>query len=89
MLAEWAVMTSTEGVVLNWLGPLVATVALPDQSRLTLRVTGDYPWQLETDMAIEPEHEQPFTLRIRVPAWSTAFSATCNNELLPQPAPGA
>lgn len=89
MLAEWAVMTSTEGVVLNWLGPLVATVALPDQSRLTLRVTGDYPWQLETDMAIEPEREQPFTLRIRVPAWSTAFSATCNNELLPSPAPGA
>jgi len=89
MLAEWAVMKSTQGVILNWLGPLAATVALPDQSRLTLRVTGDYPWQLETDIVVEPEREQRFTLRIRVPAWSTVSSATSNNEPLPPPAPGA
>lgn len=89
MLAEWAVMTTTNGVVLNWLGPLAATVTLPDQSRLTLRVTGDYPWQLETHIALEPEREQHVTLHIHVPAWSTISSATCNNQPLPPPAPGS
>ena len=89
MLAEWALMTSNNSVVLNWLGPLAATVPLPDKSRLTVRVTGDYPWQLATDIALEPEREQHFVLRVRIPAWSRASSATLNGQPLPTPAPGS
>jgi DUF1680 family protein len=89
MLAEWAVMTSPEGVVLNWLGPLTASLPLSGGSRVTFRTTGDYPWDLATGIVVEPEREHEFTLHIRVPTWSAAPSAALNDAPLPAPAPGS
>ncbi len=88
LLTDWAVMSAADGPVLNWLGPVTIRTTLPNKAPLTLRVIGNYPWQLTTTIAVETESDQTFTLRLRVPEWSRATAAQLNGTALTGLKPG-
>jgi uncharacterized protein len=96
MLAEWAVMGSSNGYVLNWLAPFRA--ALPgssaadqsfDQARRVIAVEGNYPVEPQVTIRLQLEQDEEFTLRIRIPAWSLNTTASLNSEPLPAPKAGS
>ncbi|HUR45818.1 MAG TPA: beta-L-arabinofuranosidase domain-containing protein, partial [Candidatus Saccharimonadales bacterium] len=82
MLSEWSTMIAPDGIVQNWLGPSSTTVTL-GHLRVRLRIEGNYPRESPIVLLVEPEQPQEFTLRMRVPEWSSHAVASLNNKTLP------
>jgi DUF1680 family protein len=68
MLADWAVMSDSSGLVINWHGPL-EMIATDSQNRpVTLRCESDYPagghvvWRIQS--------AEKMRVRFRIPAWA-------------------
>ncbi len=68
MLSEWAVMADAQGVVLNYLGAMKATVKLKDGMSVQVEEAPGASGGVE--VVVRPEREMEFTLRLRIPAWS-------------------
>lgn len=78
VLADWAVMSAPDGLVLNWLAPMDATAALAGHPDRPVRITvsGDYPVEGQSLIRVDPPAPgTEFTLRIRIPAWAAAPQA--------------
>lgn len=84
MLSEWAVMRSTDGLILNWLAP--AEFSLP--SNELLRVEGDYPVNGRVVIQYLTENERESTLQVRIPGWSLKTKVRLNGAAFPDPQPG-
>ncbi|MCL4179909.1 MAG: glycoside hydrolase family 127 protein, partial [Verrucomicrobia bacterium] len=80
MLGEWAVMTATDGLMVNWLGPVSAHAQLADGMPVLLEVTGTYPLAGRVKLRVEPQQPAQFTLRVRVPCWADGAEARLNGE---------
>jgi DUF1680 family protein len=89
MLAEWAVLADREGPVVSYHGPFEASLVLADGLRVRIVEETSYPaGSGSIRVAVHPEREAEFSLRLRIPAWSRAARARVNGEALPDPAPG-
>jgi len=71
ILSEWGVLSDDEGIVLNYYGPCTVEVPHPTLGRIRLTQTTDYPVGGAVRLAVDPERAGEFTLKLRVPAWST------------------
>jgi hypothetical protein len=80
MLADWAVMQSEDGVVLNYYGPSDFTVSLPSGRKLRLEQVTDYPRAGAIRLVVSPDAPEPFVLRLRMPHWSTQTEVRVNGE---------
>ncbi|MGQ9591728.1 MAG: beta-L-arabinofuranosidase domain-containing protein, partial [Planctomycetota bacterium] len=70
-VAEWAVLSKGPSVTLSYYGPLRASLALPSGTRLELEEATSYPAGDGTvEIAVRPEREEEFELRLRIPEWS-------------------
>jgi hypothetical protein len=88
LLSEWALMAEGEdALVLNWYGPstMTATVA---GTRVTLEQETEYPAVGTVVLVVSPEKPAEFTLRLRVPHWSSATRVFLNREAAPDVAAG-
>ncbi|MGZ4524856.1 MAG: beta-L-arabinofuranosidase domain-containing protein [Mycobacterium sp.] len=78
VLSEWAVMTAADGIVVNFYGPSRFTVALPTGNQVIIQQTTRYPLEGRVDIVITATHVETFTVRVRIPAWSTTTSVAVN-----------
>lgn len=90
MLSEWAVTADAEGLAVNFYGPGAFDLPLGKGNRVELTQKTSYPVEGIVRLAIEPKEKATFTVRLRIPAWSTRTSAKINGKPAPEaPKPGA
>jgi DUF1680 family protein len=88
MLAEWAVMSASDELVVNWLGPMRAQTTLIDGTPVTLKVTGDYPAAGRVAIRVEPVEPREFSLRLRIPDWAEGVTVRLNGQSQDPVVPG-
>lgn len=89
MLSEWAVMADAGGLTINWHGPGEFAGSLRDGTAVRLRCAGDYPLSDQVAWTVTlPSDPKRFTLRFRIPAWSTKTTAKLNGDALGVPTSG-
>lgn len=88
LLPQIAVMSSAEGPVVNLYGESTATLPLANGGTVRIEQTTTYPAGDTVRIAVTPDKPGPFTLRLRIPAWSRDTSLALNNEPQPAPTPG-
>jgi uncharacterized protein len=69
-LSDWAVMTSTNGLVVNWLGAGKFSGKLVDGTSVTITSTGDAWREGRTELRLAATATNAFALRVRIPAWA-------------------
>lgn len=80
MLAEWALMTAEDAVVLNFYGPGTIKTLLPQGAMLTLTQRTGYPLQGQVAIDVGLEKPADFTLVLRIPTWSQNTKVVVNGE---------
>jgi len=71
LLSQWAVMSDTNRLALHWHGPGRHELRWPDGRQARLRCEGDYPFSGRVRWVVEEPSVHRFTLRFRMPAWTT------------------
>ena len=71
MLSEWALLRSDDGLVVNYYGPMEVNLALNDGLAVAIRQETDYPLDGSVRIGVTPERAAEFTVKLRIPAWST------------------
>jgi DUF1680 family protein len=77
-LADWAVMQTADGIVVNYYGQSSATVAVPDGSAVTIVQSTTYPRDGHIEVMVKPTTPTIFRLRLRLPGWSVQGRVTVN-----------
>jgi uncharacterized protein len=78
-LGHYVATTSADGVAVHQYGPGTVRAAAP-AGEVALTVETDYPWAGTVAIAVDQAPEGPWTLALRVPAWSTATTVSVNGE---------
>ena len=89
MLSEWAVMSMPDGLVVNYYGPGAFEGTLLDSTPIKLRWETDYPFSDRIRLTVEPAQPRPFTLKLRIPAWTRNATAQVNSVAVPGISSGA
>jgi DUF1680 family protein len=89
LLAQWAVMRSADGVVLNYYGPGEMRATTPLQRSVRLAQETDYPIGGSIRLGVSPDTPERFTLRLRIPGWSSTAQATVNGQPVGPVQPGS
>ncbi len=87
-ISEWGLMRSKKALVLNYYGPMQATVPLPDGTPVTIRQQTDYPVGDTVRLTIQPARAKQFTLALRIPGWSTQTEVSVGGEPVAGVEPG-
>ena len=88
MLSDWAVMSATNGVVVNWLGAGTYSVKLGDGTPVTIASTGDAWRDGRTELRVATAATKPFTLHVRIPAWADQPTVRLNGAAVPNAVAG-
>jgi len=83
MLSEWAVMSATNGVVLNWLGAGNFSVRLREGTSVKISSSGDAWRDGRTELRVVTAATRPFTLRLRIPQWAQVPTVRLNHSTVP------
>jgi uncharacterized protein len=78
MLSEWAVMSASDGLALNWLGAGRFTGRLANGAAVTITSSADAWRDGRTELRVETSAADPFSLRVRIPAWARSAKVTLN-----------
>lgn len=73
---SWAVMSSAEGPVVNLYSASETALQTPAGQPLSLRVEGTYPEEDAAAVTLRLDRPEKFTLRLRIPSWSTRTTVT-------------
>lgn len=87
-ISDWGLLRSDRRLVVNYYGPLTATLKLDDGTPLTLRQQTDYPCGGTIVLQLAPEQARPFTLALRIPAWCARPQAAVNGQPVADVQPG-
>jgi hypothetical protein len=88
MLSDWAVMSASNGLVVNWLGAGRFTGQVADGVPVTIASGGEAWRDGHTDLRVVTAATQAFTLRVRIPAWARSPVVTVNDTAVPDVTPG-
>jgi len=88
MLGDWAVMAAADGLVLNWLGAGRATAKLASGAAVAISSSHDLWLDGRTELRFTTDAAEPFTLRLRIPAWAAAPTVALNGAPVPGVAAG-
>jgi hypothetical protein len=72
MVAEWAIMQSKDGFVVNYYGPSTFKVITAGGQGLTLEERTDYPLGGKIALQLGLAKPERFELKLRIPSWSSA-----------------
>lgn len=86
MLSEWGVMADADGLVVSYYGPGEFAGQLADGTAVALRWETAYPLAGDVRIHVRPAEPRAFTLKLRVPAWSSTAAIRVNDEAS-RPAP--
>ncbi len=78
MLSEWALMSATNGLVVNWLGAGRFVSRLPDGTPVTITTSGEAWRDGRTELRVETPSPDAFALLVRVPDWAREVHARLN-----------
>lgn len=73
MLGDWAIMQSPDGLTINWLGPMHASLKRTDAGKVSVTSETNYP--LDSRILWRIKSEKPLRVRFRVPAWAEGGTA--------------
>ena len=79
ILSDWAVMSSKEGIALNWFGDGKFTTYYKGNS-VQFNVTGDYPRKNSVNVEITPEKSDEFEIAFKIPFWSKNTVVSVNGK---------
>ena len=85
MISDWAVMSSGNGLVLNWYGPSIITARLGDsgsKETVTLAQETDYPRHNRVQLKVSPSRSTEFALKLRIPHWSRSTRVKLNGKAI-------
>lgn len=88
-IAECAVMTARDGVVVNLYLPGTFKSALPGGGELELVAQTDYPEGGTVNLRMNPARAQKFSLALRIPDWSRQTTVKVNGAPLTGIQPGS
>lgn len=80
VLLESILMADVDAVMVNLYSESRAAVALPNGNRITVEQKTDYPAGDTVTLVVTPSREAAFTLKLRIPAWSSKTSVAVNGE---------
>lgn len=80
MLSEWAVMAAPDGLGLNWRGAFRFTAKLADGNTVKISSSDDAWRSGRTELRVETAAKNPFTLRVRIPAWAVGPKLLLNGK---------
>lgn len=80
LISDWALLHDKDGLVINWYGPGLMTTTLPSGIGVKLIQQTDYPRQGAIKLIVTPTKAVPFTLKLRIPHWSTSTSVKINGK---------
>lgn len=80
MISDWALMSSADGLILNWFGPSTMTARLPSGNTLTLRQETDYPRENRVVLKLVPGKPEKFAVKLRIPHWSRITRVKVNGQ---------
>lgn len=80
LFSAWALMRDPDGVRLNAYEPCDLDTTLADGTALHLDVVGRYPVDPNVVIGVSPAKPGRFTLRLRIPHWSTRTEVTIDGE---------
>lgn len=82
LLSEWAILTGTDGIYLNFYGSGISKTTLEDGTDVSIEMKTDYP--LSGKVRIDVQHNAPNNLRLflRIPAWSNNTTVEVNGGAL-------
>jgi DUF1680 family protein len=89
LLSEWAVMTSADGIALNWYGPSTLTARTASGQRVTFTQDTTFPQSGKIRLTVSPDVPEQFVLRLRIPGWSRKTRVRIGDEDIPDVQPGA
>ncbi len=80
MVHKLSTMIDEKGVTLNLYIPGKTVTVTPENNKLELDFSTDYPRDGKIGIAVSPEQEETFTVSLRIPAWSRKTFVTVNGE---------
>lgn len=80
MIAQWALMESKDGLVVNYYGPCTMSAKRPSGNEVTLKQETGYPAEGKIRIAIETKKPESFTISLRIPAWSKHSIVSVNGK---------
>lgn len=89
LLAEWAIMKSKDGLVLNYYGPGDLKALTPGSQTVTLTQVTRYPAAGKVTLRISLPKAEKFDLKLRIPSWSRSTVVRVNGQTIPEVKPGA
>jgi DUF1680 family protein len=89
MISDWALMTSTDRLILNWYGRSTMTARLPSGNTLTLAQETDYPRESQVKLRLTPARPEKFALKLRIPHWSRSTRVKVNGQTVNRVTPGS
>ncbi len=88
MLSEWAVMSASDGIVLNYYGQSTFTASTPSGGKVHIEQKTDYPVDGRLSISVNPDKAQSYTLYLRIPSWSRKTSVRLNRANMDDVVPG-
>jgi hypothetical protein len=87
MISDWALCRDADGLVLNWYGPGIMTTKV-DGNEVTLTQDTVYPRKGEISLFVTSPQMGVFTLKLRIPRWSSVTSVCVNGVRVNEVTPG-
>ena len=88
LLSEWALMQDAQGLVLNAYGPMTLRTPLDGAGTVTLSQRTEYPLEGKIALVVSPQRKAEFSLKLRIPRWSTQTRVKVNGQAVPGVQPG-
>jgi len=76
-ISKWALMSDQQGLVLNWYGPSTFKTNV-NGNYVTLLQETEYPREGTIRIAVNPDKEEQFSLKLRIPYWSRNTNVEIN-----------
>lgn len=89
MMSQWAVLTSNDGIRVNYYGPCQAAAPTPGGGTVRLAQETGYPRDPSVRIKVSPSAAERFTIHLRIPAWSTKTQVSVNGKVRTGVKPGA
>jgi DUF1680 family protein len=83
LIPTFAVTTDAQGVVVNLYDAGTANLVLQDHNSVKVVLETEYPGTDQIQLRVEPAKKTSFTLKLRVPAWSSSASVKLNQRAVP------
>ena len=78
VLSEWAVMTASDGIVVNFYGPSHVAARVAAGRLVAIEQRTNYPFHGTVNLVVDLAAQETFTLQLRIPSWSTSTRVAVN-----------